>query len=267
MNIENRSGTKSICGNGSITLEAILSAMLAIVIFLTLAVTLHMFAVKIYLERAVRQTTDLLAQSAYAVRVYNEGELYVLESEENGVIRDKYLAFRAEAERKIVEKVIRGFTDKLPLKSERLHILKAALPQKYGIGNEALDYIEIAVKYDIPDIGIPFLKVLRSVTAAGKQKAWLTGGNADILRDIAEKALYSILEKVSDKFLNQNKGEDRNETVYITDYGTRYHRGNCSSLRKSKKSIKKSIAISEGYFPCKMCVLKVSKMIGNRYGN
>lgn len=42
-------------------------------------------------------------------------------------------------------------------------------------------------------------------------------------------------------------------TVYITNTGDKYHRGNCRYLRKSKIAIGIDNAISQGYDPCKVC--------------
>ncbi|BBF43431.1 conserved domain protein [Lachnospiraceae bacterium KM106-2] len=42
-------------------------------------------------------------------------------------------------------------------------------------------------------------------------------------------------------------------TVYITNTGKKFHRGNCRYLRKSKISIKKSQAKKRGYTACKIC--------------
>lgn len=41
--------------------------------------------------------------------------------------------------------------------------------------------------------------------------------------------------------------------VYITKTGKKYHRGNCSYLKKSKIEISKSKARGAGYTPCKVC--------------
>lgn len=43
------------------------------------------------------------------------------------------------------------------------------------------------------------------------------------------------------------------ETVYITNTGSKYHRGSCSYLRNSKHAIDKDDAISQGYTPCSRC--------------
>ncbi len=43
------------------------------------------------------------------------------------------------------------------------------------------------------------------------------------------------------------------ETVYITRTGSRYHRGDCSYLGKSKISIALEKAVDQGYVPCKKC--------------
>jgi hypothetical protein len=42
-------------------------------------------------------------------------------------------------------------------------------------------------------------------------------------------------------------------TVYITDTGTKFHRGSCRYLANSKIAISRSEAIAEGYTPCKVC--------------
>lgn len=46
---------------------------------------------------------------------------------------------------------------------------------------------------------------------------------------------------------------DTSATVYITDTGSKYHRGSCSYLRSSKHSISKNSAISQGYTACSRC--------------
>ena len=46
---------------------------------------------------------------------------------------------------------------------------------------------------------------------------------------------------------------DTSSTVYITDTGSKYHRGSCSYLRSSKHSISKNSAISQGYTACSRC--------------
>ena len=46
---------------------------------------------------------------------------------------------------------------------------------------------------------------------------------------------------------------DGSTTVYITETGQKYHRGNCSYLRQSKISITLSDATAMGYTPCSRC--------------
>ena len=41
--------------------------------------------------------------------------------------------------------------------------------------------------------------------------------------------------------------------VYITDTGSKYHRGSCRHLKHSKYPIMRSDAIAQGYEPCKVC--------------
>lgn len=42
-------------------------------------------------------------------------------------------------------------------------------------------------------------------------------------------------------------------TVYITDYGEKYHRSSCQYLHDSKHSISLQSAVNEGYTPCSVC--------------
>lgn len=51
----------------------------------------------------------------------------------------------------------------------------------------------------------------------------------------------------------ESENADDSITVYITDTGEKYHRGDCSSLRKSKHAISLAEAKREGYTPCKRC--------------
>lgn len=43
------------------------------------------------------------------------------------------------------------------------------------------------------------------------------------------------------------------EVVYITKSGSKYHKGSCHFLKKSKIKISKSEAKSAGYSPCSVC--------------
>ncbi|QAA82721.1 hypothetical protein EI546_13770 [Aequorivita sp. H23M31] len=44
-----------------------------------------------------------------------------------------------------------------------------------------------------------------------------------------------------------------NEVVYITKSGTKYHRGSCHHLKKSKIKTNKSDAKTAGYTACSVC--------------
>lgn len=50
--------------------------------------------------------------------------------------------------------------------------------------------------------------------------------------------------------LNQ---DESSITVYITDTGERYHRGDCQYLRYSKHAVSLKEAKRRGYTPCKVC--------------
>ena len=42
-------------------------------------------------------------------------------------------------------------------------------------------------------------------------------------------------------------------TVYVTDYGDKYHRSSCQYLHSSKNAISLSTAVNRGYTPCSKC--------------
>lgn len=52
---------------------------------------------------------------------------------------------------------------------------------------------------------------------------------------------------------SENIESTKDTIVYITDYGEKYHRISCRSLRESKHEISLSEAIAEGYTPCGIC--------------
>ena len=47
--------------------------------------------------------------------------------------------------------------------------------------------------------------------------------------------------------------DTKNETVYITRTGKKFHREGCRSLNQSSIPIKRSESISKGYQACKVC--------------
>lgn len=52
---------------------------------------------------------------------------------------------------------------------------------------------------------------------------------------------------------SSSKEQKKEQTVYITKTGAKYHRGSCSYLRKSKIAISKKEAIANGYGACSRC--------------
>jgi hypothetical protein len=47
--------------------------------------------------------------------------------------------------------------------------------------------------------------------------------------------------------------DKKEETVYITRAGERYHRESCQHLRRSKIAVSKKEALANGYTPCRVC--------------
>ena len=46
---------------------------------------------------------------------------------------------------------------------------------------------------------------------------------------------------------------NKEQTVFVTRTGKKYHRDGCQYLRQSKRKIGLSAAIDKGYTPCKVC--------------
>ena len=68
--------------------------------------------------------------------------------------------------------------------------------------------------------------------------------------------LFSLTACGTNKSNNNStsqSSQQQEETVYITRTGEKYHRDSCRYLKKSKKSIKLSKAVDNGYTPCKVC--------------
>ena len=62
----------------------------------------------------------------------------------------------------------------------------------------------------------------------------------------------TIFQSCSDAF---NSDSNNSYTVYITEYGSCYHKRSCSSIKRSKNiySISKADAIDRGYRQCSKC--------------
>lgn len=45
----------------------------------------------------------------------------------------------------------------------------------------------------------------------------------------------------------------KSQTVYITESGKKYHSKNCALAKTGKKGIELTLALKEGYEPCKAC--------------
>ncbi len=70
-------------------------------------------------------------------------------------------------------------------------------------------------------------------------------------RSKAKRSGSEASEEYEHPKVKQSTAKD--ETVYITKTGSKYHRGSCGYLRKSKIPITKKDAISQGYGPCSRC--------------
>lgn len=64
----------------------------------------------------------------------------------------------------------------------------------------------------------------------------------------------TVKTNITESYSNIKQNEDVKENVvYITKTGKKYHRDGCSSLSKSKIEISREIAEAKGYSPCSIC--------------
>ncbi|MCQ4635945.1 hypothetical protein NE619_04335 [Anaerovorax odorimutans] len=67
------------------------------------------------------------------------------------------------------------------------------------------------------------------------------------------KTVYSAYSKVRTATPKAKKQSSSGKTVYITKTGSKFHRGSCRYLSRSKIAISRSEAVAQGYDPCKVC--------------
>ena len=66
--------------------------------------------------------------------------------------------------------------------------------------------------------------------------------------EIAENKVYKNAKNIWYKVFT-----NKEQTVFVTSNGKKYHRDGCQYLRQSKRQIGLSAAIDKGYTPCKVC--------------
>lgn len=92
-----------------------------------------------------------------------------------------------------------------------------------------------------------------SLTAEKAQAEAQNGILQQQLESSKKTSSASTTTNKSTKSTSSQSSTDTSATVYITDTGSKYHRGSCSYLRSSKYSISKNSAISQGYTACSRC--------------
>jgi len=121
------------------------------------------------------------------------------------------------------------------------------------------DNVVIAVEYRVK-LPIHFFSEKEIVTRhVAVEKAWLHGS-----KGIFEAWESSGDEKDggdSENGSGEYDGDNGEKTVYVTNYGSKYHEDGCEYLKKSKKPISLENAIQKGYTPCKVCVLKTAEYV------
>ena len=69
-----------------------------------------------------------------------------------------------------------------------------------------------------------------------------------------EPASYVEQEETTINVQSYSENATKKDTiVYVTEYGTKYHRENCRYLRKSRIETKLSVAKEYGFEPCYVC--------------
>lgn len=120
-------------------------------------------------------------------------------------------------------------------------------------GDSAPDYSSGVSAYDTQDGNL-----ISSVTIDDSEVDYNTPGTYEVTYRIADnsgnatKKTASVTVK-SKQTASSSTSSSGSGTVYITNYGEKYHTGSCRYLSKSKIAISKSEAIAQGYEACKVC--------------
>ena len=89
---------------------------------------------------------------------------------------------------------------------------------------------------------------LRAEGTASKLSAF----NTELERQAKRSYEIKTATKVT-ATIRQESEEAKEQTVYVTDTGKKYHRGSCRYLSRSKNAMKEKAAIAAGYGACKVC--------------
>lgn len=117
-----------------------------------------------------------------------------------------------------------------------------------------MDDVVIAVEYRTK-IPLPFFgkqEVVLRHTAV--ERAWINGSNGVYTVGDAQNDNEEDSPGNADSQTDDSLDKDKKSTiVYITRTGRKYHNNGCWHLAKSKRPIKLSDALKQGYTACKHC--------------
>ncbi len=186
-------------------------------------------------------------------------------------LEDDYFKVKTKAKYAAAMALLERFLENSPVDRDRLRLVLVELPQgnaeffgktlgesylelyeELGIEPEQ-DNVVVAVEYDF-EIPVPFFgskKLTGRYTAV--ERGWVNGSSGAYFTPSGKGDEEG--GKNGDRQGEEPEDALGQETVFVTNYGTRYHRDGCEYLKRSKIPITLDAARERGYVPCKVCVL------------
>jgi hypothetical protein len=156
------------------------------------------------------------------------------------------------------------------LDKNKMEIILVQLPQslaEYGIRSRDTVYkkicddigyipdrddVVIALRYEVK-IPVPLFNNRTIILEhAAVERAWINGSNGVFSKDF-DNAIEDSASDNDPADVEDNYRRQLEETVYITNTGTKYHKPDCPCLSSSKKPLKLSDAKEMGYKECRVC--------------
>ena len=94
----------------------------------------------------------------------------------------------------------------------------------------------------------------RTIHLSLRDSITTTASTSQSTAEASEPAVTTASATLSELTTEPTTEPEQTETVYITRYGERYHKQNCSQIKNSIAfPTSLSEAVAEGYTPCKTC--------------
>lgn len=96
--------------------------------------------------------------------------------------------------------------------------------------------------------------VTEETTAAYLTTSALAEATVPAADEAEETTQAGTTQEVTEAQTSSDESNEEQGTYYVTNSGTKYHKGNCSYLSKSRNAISLADAKARGYQPCSRCI-------------